>query len=302
MITRYRGREVSEADVAFIRQLIANHPEANRRQLSLLLCEAWRWTQPNGVLRDMVARGLLLTLARAGQIELPKSLKPYWRITRRTIAPAPLLVWPKIEMALSELRPLEFRQVRRGPDEELFATLVQTHHYLGYTRPVGEHLKYIVYARGAPVACAAWSSAPRHIGCRDRFIGWNQAVRREHIHLIAYNTRYLILPWVRVPHLASHLLSRMARIVPSDWQALYQHPIHLLETFVDPERHKGTCYRAANWMCVGLTTGRGKNDQTMRANRSLKEIWVYPIHRRFRELLGVTHQVNQVEQPSVPSA
>jgi len=288
MITRYRGREVTESDVTFIRQLIADHPQASRRRLSLLLCEAWRWTQPNGIPRDMVARGLLLTLARAGHIELPQSrMGPNWRIRRPAITPAPLLTWPKMEAPLSELRPLEFRQVRRGPDEGLFATLIQTHHYLGYVRPVGEHLKYLVYARGVPIACVAWSSAPRHIGCRDRFIGWDQAVRRAHIHLIAYNTRYLILPWVRVPHLASHLLSRMARIVPSDWQALYNHPIHLLETFVDPERHKGTCYRAANWTCVGLTTGRGKADQTKRANRSLKEIWVYPLRHDFRKQLGV---------------
>ncbi|MEW6743140.1 MAG: DUF4338 domain-containing protein [Planctomycetota bacterium] len=287
MILKYRGRTITAEDVDFIRGLIAKHPGLSRRRLSAELCRAWNWVQANGVLRDMVARGLMLALERAGHITLPPrrqfSLNPLAH--RRPPEKAPLLCWEPIEVPLQALRPLEWRQVRRGPDEGLFATFIETHHYLGYTQPVGEHLKYLIFARGTPVACLGWSSAPRHIGCRDRFIGWRAEVRRQNLHLLAYNTRFLILPWVKVPHLASHLLGAMARRLSRDWELLYNHPVYLLETFVDPERHRGTCYRAAGWICVGRTTGRGKNDQTNKPNRSLKDIWVYALARDFREKL-----------------
>jgi hypothetical protein len=177
--------------------------------------------------------------------------------------------------------------VRRTADEPLFNSLIETHHYLGYVQPVGEHLKYLIYAQGRPIACMAWSSAPRHLGPRDRFIGWSAESRRKNIRFIAYNTRFLILPWVRVRHLASHILARMARVVPVDWQRMYNHPIYFLETFVDPERFRGTCYRAANWVYLGRTTGRGKDDQTNRPNRPKKEILGYPLLSRFRELLTI---------------
>lgn len=150
---------------------------------------------------------------------------------------------------------------------------------------MGEHLKYLVKARGQAIACLAWASAPGHLGARDRFIGWDAQNRRSHLRLIAYNTRFLILPWVRVPHLASHVLGRMAKQVPADWQRMYGHPIHLLETFIDRERFSGACYRAANWIVVGETTGRGKDSTSKQANRSIKQVLVLPLHRRFRELL-----------------
>jgi hypothetical protein len=186
---------------------------------------------------------------------------------------------------LTELGALEIRLVRRTEAEALFAALLQAHHYLGYSRPVGAHLKYLVYAQDRPVACLAWSSAPRHLGPRDRFIGWSPEVRRRHLHLIAYNTRFLILPWARVPHLASHLLGRMARQLSADWQAVYQHPIYLLETFIDPARFAGTCYRAANWILLGQTTGRGHNARTSRCDQPRKELWVYPLGPDFRSQL-----------------
>ena len=163
---------------------------------------------------------------------------------------------------------------------------MEHHHYLGYEQPVGEHLKYLAWAQGRPVACLAWSSAPRHLGARDRFIGWNKQARKQNIHLIAYNTRFLILPWIKVPHLASHILGQMARMLPADWQRMYAHPIHLVETFVDPTRFQGTCYRAANWILVGNTTGRGKDDQTNRQNRTIKQVLALPLTRQFRRLLG----------------
>ena len=164
--------------------------------------------------------------------------------------------------SLSAIRPLEFRQVRRTWEEPLFNSLLDRYHYLGYTQPVGEHLKYLVYALGRPIACLAWSSAPRHLGPRDRFIGWSAEARRKNIRFLAYNTRFLILPFVQVEHLASHILGRMARLLPEDWERIYGHPVHYLETFVDPERFRGTCYRAANWNVLGLHDGTGQGRLT----------------------------------------
>jgi hypothetical protein len=143
-----------------------------------------------------------------------------------------------------------------------------------------------VYSKDRPVACLAWCSAPRHLGLRDRFIGWAPEVRRQNIRLIAYNTRFLILPWVRVPCLASHILGRMAKLLPKDWEAVYGHPVHFLETFVDPARNRGTCYFAANWIRLGRTTGRGNNAPTRKPRVPIKEILALPLSRRFRKLLG----------------
>jgi Domain of unknown function (DUF4338) len=284
---RYRGRVVTAADVTSIRHLIAENPGASRRRLSEKLCEAWQWKQANGALRDMVCRGLLLMLHRAGEIELPpirfQTLNPF--VQRAT--PAPMLIdMTPIAGALKELQPIELQQVRRTDDEPLFNSLMEQHHYLKYEQPVGEHAKYLAWAQGRPIACLAWSSAPRHLGSRDRYIGWNAEARRRNIRFIAYNTRFLILPWVRVPHLASHLLGRMAAVLSDDWQRMYCHPIYFAETFIDPGRFRGTCYRAANWQLLGVTTGRGKNDQTNKPNRPIKEILGLPLTPRFREYLS----------------
>jgi hypothetical protein len=188
--------------------------------------------------------------------------------------------------SLRELGPVRFAQVRGGSQERLFNGLIEMHHYLGYVHPVGEHLKYLVYAAERPVACFAWSSAARHLGPRDRFIGWSADARRQNIRYLAYNSRYLIMPWVTVPHLASHLLSTMARMLSDDWQSVYGHPVYYLETFVHSERYRGTCYRAANWVHLGQTTGRGKDDQTHVANRPLKDVLGYALVKDFRQRLS----------------
>jgi len=271
--------------------LIAQHPGATRRRLSLLLCEAWEWKQANGAPRDMVCRGLLLGLDRAGHIALPPARQRGFNPAARCQAQS----WPAVVVELdtsplvvplSTLRPLEFRPVRRTPEEPLFNALIEQYHPLRYIQPVGEHLKYLVYAAGRPLACLAWSSAPRHLGARDRFIGWSVEARRRNLRFLAYNPRFLVLPWVQVKHLASHVLGQMARRLAGDWERLYGHPIYFLETFVDPERHRGTCYRAANWVVLGRTTGRGKNCPNKRPNRSIKEVLGYPLTPRFRELLA----------------
>ena len=283
----YRGREVTDGDVAEIRDLIARHPEKSRRALSKELCLLWDWRQENGALRDMVCRGLMLALHRAGRIELPpaRSRPPNPFVTRKRRPPVVVDETP-VRCRLKDLGALTFRQVRRTGLEPVFEGLIEEHHYLGYTQPVGEHLKYMVFAGDRPVACFALSSAPRHLGPRDRYIGWSQEARKRNIRFLAYNTRFLVLPWVTVKHLASHLLGRMARRVSWDWQALYGHPIHYLESFITPSRHAGICYKAANWRFLGLTTGRGKAAPTKRPNRPKKEVLGLPLTKRFREILG----------------
>src|ERR1700683_4475604 len=240
---RYRSRDITSEEILFIRKLIRDHPELSRWKLSRLLCEAWQWKQANGALRDMVCRGLLLALDRAGEIQLP----PVRRRVRNRLAererPEPVIPDKRLVCGpLGSLTPLEFVQVRRTPEEPLFNSLMEQYHYLGYEQPVGEHLKYLVKAGGQAIACLAWSSAPRHLKLRDRCIGWSDEARQRNVHLLAYNTRFLILPWVRVDHLGSHILGGMAKRVPQDWQRFYAHPIYWLETFVDTSRFRGTCY------------------------------------------------------------
>jgi hypothetical protein len=283
---RYRSRDITSEEILFIRKLIRDHPELSRWKLSRQLCEAWPWKQANGALRDMLCRGLLLMLDRAGEIELP----PVRRRVRNRLAererPEPVI--PNnlpVSGPLHGITPLEFVQVRRTAEERLFNSLLEQYHYLGYEQPVGEHLKYLVKAGGQVIACLAWQSAPRHLKLRDRYIGWSEEARQRNVHLLAYNTRFLILPWVRVDHLASHILGCMAKRVPNDWQRLYAHPIYWLETFVDTSRFRGTCYRAANWQAIGTTAGRGHRAPTMEQTRPVKQMLGLPLNAKFRELL-----------------
>ncbi len=250
-------------------------------------CEAWNWRQPNGALKDAICRSLLLRLHREGHIQLPP---PRTRHTNRAEwhrrAPAVAIDTRPLQATLAELQPLSFHLARRTSQEPLFNALLHEHHELGYTRPVGEQLKYLVYGGERVVAALAWSSAAHGLGCRDRFIGWSAEARRANRHLLAYNSRFLIPPWIRVPHLASHVLGRVARRISGDWERIYHHPIYFLETFVDPSRHRGSCYRAANWIVLGQTFGRGHRCPTDQPNRPVKLALGYPLVKRFRELLG----------------
>jgi hypothetical protein len=283
---KYQGRVATTQDIEFIKKLIAKNPNDSRRTLSKKLCRAWNWVQPNGALRDMVCRGFLLCLESAGYIKLPpRKFTPNNPLANRKKPPKADIDQRPIFTTLSKIQPLEIRQVRNTPYEKLFNSLIAQEHYLGYCHPVGEHLKYIVFTEERPIACLAWSSSPRHIGCRDKFIGWSADIRKKKLHLIVYNSRYLILPWIKVSYLASHLLSRIAKVLQVDWESVYNHPIYFLETFVDTERFKGTCYRAANWIYLGKTTGRGKNDQTNKPNRSIKAVYGYPLSKDFRKVL-----------------
>jgi hypothetical protein len=284
---RYRGQEIGREQIVFLREFIRTHPTSSRWKLSRQICEALGWKQANGALRDMVCRGLLLMLERAGEIQLP-AVRRHIRGQCRTGRPRPetvLIDNTPLAMPLKALGTMEIQPVRRTADEPLFNSLMEHYHYLAYEQPVGEHLKYLAWAQGRPIACLAWSSAPRHLGSRDRYIGWSAEARKRNIRFIAYNTRFLILPWVRVPHLASHILGKVTRALSDDWERMYGHPVYFAETFIDPGRFRGTCYRAANWQLLGLTTGRGKNDQTNKPNRPIKEILGLPLTPRFREYL-----------------
>ena len=280
------------AECGVIRRLICfsqQELQISRRKLSAELCRAWNWVQPNGVLKDMVCRGLMLQLHRQGQIELPakrqESPNPLAK-RRKPILDEDAVDKSPLEGRLSDIQPIEFRQVqRKGWDVQLFNGLIERYHYLGYAHPVGEQMKYLVFGDSRPVACFMFSSAPRHLGPRDRYIGWSAELRRRNVHMLAYNSRYLIFPWVRVRYLASHLLSRVVKILSTDWERLYHHPVYFIETFVNAPRYKGTCYRAANWVYMGKTTGRGKDDQTNKPNRPLKEVLGYPLVKNFREKL-----------------
>ena len=286
---KYRGRVATTEDIELINTLMAASPGDSRFKLSLKFCKEVGWVQPNGRLKDMVARGYMLALHRAGHITLPpKRMDPVNPLVRRKKPPEVKTDRTSINTKLKKIMPLKFLQVRRSSKEKLFNSLIEEHHYLGYTQPVGEHLKYIVYKEDRPLACLAYCSAPRHIGPRDAFIGWDQKTRKKNISLICYNMRFLILPWVKVPYLASHILSRAAKILPGEWNKIYNHPVHYIETFVDRQKFVGTCYKAANWIYLGDTKGLGKDSQTKIPNRSIKAIYGYPLVKNFRRLLGVS--------------
>jgi Domain of unknown function (DUF4338) len=235
----------------------------------------------------MVCRGLMLHLHRAGLIELPLVRRqPANPLAKRRKPAAVEVDTSPLQGRLAEIQPLEFRSVRRTPEERLFNSLLEQYHYLNYKQPVGENLKFLVYGGARPIACFAWSSSAHYLGCRDRFLGWSDEARRKNIHLLAYNPRFLLLPWVRIRFLASHLLARMTGLLSAEWERVYGHRIYFVETFIDPERFRGTCYRAANWIVLGRTTGRGKNAWSKRPNRPIKEVLGYPLTPHFRELLA----------------
>jgi len=287
IIATYRGRNVTESDIAVINKITAAHPEGSRRFISQEVCRAWEWRQANGTLKDMVCRSLLLLLQSEGFIKLPppKCKLPNPLANRRKPVKIEVDTTPT-QCPINELVPIHLTQVRRTRLEKLFNSLISEHHYLGYTQPVGEHLKYIAFSNDRPIACLAWSSAPWYIGARDRFIGWSPEIRQKNLYLIINNTRFLVLPWVEVPHLASHLLALNRRRLTEDWGLVYNHPVYFLETFVDTERFQGTCYKADNWIYVGKTTGRGKLSKSTKPTLSKKAVYVYPLTKDFRDRLN----------------
>lgn len=284
-----QGRNLSESDLVGVRSLIEKHPAWSRRRISVELAEVWNWRTGTGRLKDMAARSLLLKLEQRGLLVLPlRRRRASRRLPLATVEFGSELASPAaIAEALADIQPLRLELVIAGSaDHALFSRYLARHHYLGFRGSVGENIAYLVRDRhGRDLACmlfgaAAWKTKPR-----DGWIGWDDATRACRLPLLANNSRFLILPWVRVPHLASHLLGRITRRLAADWQARYGHPVHLLETFVERRRFKGTCYRAANWTCVGQTQGRTRQDRVRDISVPVKDIYLYALTPRFREEL-----------------
>jgi hypothetical protein len=282
-----QGREVSSKDIEFIQEKIKARPCWGRTRLSRELAVLWNWRAANGQLKDMACRTFLLKLERRGYLTLPPPLYSYTKTRKRL--PCPYVPHKSTPIAgkLKCLLPLRIEVVKEKDLLALFKCLLSSYHYLGFTGTVGENLKYLVFdEKDNPLACllfgsAAWKTLPR-----DNFIGWDAETRKANLHLLTNNMRFLILPWVKVPHLASHTLGRVARRISSDWIERYQHPIYLLETFVEKDRFRGTSYQAANWIYVGESKGRSRQDRSHTLKVPIKDIYLLPLVKRFRNALG----------------
>jgi hypothetical protein len=271
-----QGREIRPEDVALIRDWLQAHPDSNRTRLSRSLCEAWNWCNSAGRFKDMAARSLLLKLEARGQIQLPPRVTASVNALRNRQALCLEHDQQAVEGPLTNLRPVWLQPVAECSGQaRLFKFLLQRYHYLGLRNCVGENLKYLAQDRhGRVLACLLFGSAAWKAAARDRWIGWSAEQRARHLSLVTNNTRFLILPWVRVPHLASHLLGQVAARLAADWQHKYGHPIYLLESFVEQPRFAGTCYRAAGWVEAGLTTGRTRNDDGRKPRVPVKAIYL----------------------------
>jgi hypothetical protein len=286
-----QGRPIGEAQLAHVRAILSEHSDWSRRKVSQHLATIWDWRNPAGQLKDMAARTLLLKLEQRGWIALPVRRRlPNNRMGRKSIAPpTPPPEASRVHLALANLLPLTLNEISRQKLREqrtLFESLLQHHHYLGHRGSVGENLQYLVSDRqGHPLACVLFGAAAWQCKARDQHIGWEAPTRQCHLGYVANNTRFLILPWARVSHLASHVLGRIAQQLSEDWRRKYGHPIYLLETFVDTSRFKGTCYRAANWRQVGLTTGRTRQNKSHESQAPPKAVWLYPLAPDYRQAL-----------------
>ena len=269
-----------------IRQAIGDNPGWGRRRISIYLCELWGWRMPNGQVKDISCRDMLRALDKAGKIELPAPAQAPGPQSRRKAAHKEHDE-RAVECSLAELRPLRIEIAERGEMLADFKSFIEQYHYLGYDRTVGENMKYIVHSKGgAPLACLLFGSAAWKCRDRDAFIGWGQEQRASGLMMMTNNTRFLVMPFVRVPHLASHILALVSRRISGDWQAKYGHGLAALETFVETGRFRGTCYRAANWICVGRTAGRGRNDRLHEQALPEKDIYLLPLTRRWRQTLS----------------
>ena len=286
-----QGREISPAELHGLRQWVEENPHWSRWRLSRELATRWDWRNGAGVLKDMAARTLLVKLAQRGLLALPERRQvPTNRMRCRT-APAPELPEPgqPISGALDQLGPLGLQEVSAEPAARAWVkAALARFHYLGFGGAVGENLQYVVRdAQSRPLACLVFGAAAWKCQDRDRFIGWTAEQRQKHLALVANNTRFLILPWAKVPDLGSWILGQVAGRIAGDWQAKYGHPVVVLETFVEQQRFRGTVYRAANWESVGVTAGRSRQDRHTCLQVPRKEIYLYPLRRSFREALRV---------------
>lgn len=285
ILFRYRGRDLSEGDIASIGATIAAQCERGRSHIARVLCERWEWRQPNGGYKEFAARDLLLRLEEAGLIVLPPPQRVKNNGGRKTYDQIPLYNPRPLTGRACDLPSPRIVEAREA-DSYLWDYLLHHYHYLGRPKLVGEHLKQLVFIEEQVVGCLGWASAAWKIAPRDRFVGWTQAVKRERLHLVANNVRFLIVPWVRLEHLASKVLALSVRGLSDSWEARYGHALYLAETFVDLSRFAATCYRAANWYCVGQTQGHAKRGNAYHRHGVRKGIYLYPLHRHWRAALN----------------
>jgi hypothetical protein len=282
-----QGLQLSQSDIEEISELISRYPNYSRYKLSRQLCEEWNWRSENGQLKDMASRSLLNKLEIKGYIKLPPKREKHPNLKRMKDKSNRISLLPRLSQVekLEEALPLEIEMLKsRSYSMELFSTLLARNHYLGYKGSVGEHIGYLVWDRnGDPLSCVLFGAAAWKVSSRDKYIGWQEEERRANLKKIVNNHRFLLLR--RVPNLASYILSRICRRIGEDFINKYGHKIVLLETFVEKERFIGTCYQASNWENVGETIGRSRNDRHNKLKVPIKQIYVYPLEKRFREEL-----------------
>ena len=283
-----QGRLIQQSDLCWLRNVVQGHPDWSRHKITKHICSQWGWHTHSGQLKTFAARSMIDKLEQQGLLDLPPIRISYRRKPRPPFPKgftAPDL--KPIEKPLKSLTPLSIHiPAQNSYEDNCVGYYLNRHHYLGFNRTVGENIKYLVRDRFVQdIACllfgsAAWKTAPR-----DSFIGWNRETREENINFITNNTRFLILPKVHIPHLGSHILGSIMRRIKQDWITKYAHPIHLVETFVECNLFKGTCYRAANWQCVGQTKGRSRQDGRTALSVPIKDILLYPLTKNFRQAL-----------------
>ena len=286
-IITVQGRQLKFDDIENIKSLLVDNPSWNRTRLSIELCESWNWRRGGGQVKDMACRTMLLKLERNGLLKLPKPQHDGHNRSRGSKVPDILHSTTLIDNGLPSLQPVRLLEVRgRGYDDDLFNYFLHNYHYLGFKTTVGEYMKYLVLDRSErPLGCVLFGAAAWKAKARDEHIGWSVPEREKNLNFLTNNTRFLVLPWVRVPHLASCILGHALRRLNNDWGERYGHPVHLVETFVDRDRFLGTCYRAANWRKVGETAGRSRQDRHHKMRVPVKDIYVYPLRKNFREAL-----------------
>lgn len=282
IITSARPK-ITEREIKYIRQVIDANPTWHRTKISYELCNRWGWYTSNGRPKDISCRDLLRELEKKGKITLPKPL-------RKSGSPDKIKhlehTRTPVQCPLGNILPLCVKVVASPEESRVFKSFLAQYHYLGFNRTVGENIKYLIYSSaGTELSCVLFGSSAFSCAPRDSFIGWDAKVRRKNLIYTTNNMRYLILPWVRVEHLASHILSIVLKRIKDDWEAKYGHPLYLLETFVERGRFAGTCYKASNWTRVGETRGRSRNDRSHNMEVPVKDIYLYPLVKRFREVL-----------------
>lgn len=271
ILFRYRGRDLTAQELANIRTTITTHYERGRTYIGVKLCEQWQWRQANGEYKAFAARDLLRRLEQAGLIELPAPQRVKVNYARGRYEQIPLFVQTPLEATLAD-HPAPVLQEAHGAQGYLWDYLLAQYHYLGRAPLVGEHLKQLIFIGEQVVGCLGWASAAWKIAARDRHIGWSLAQKRARLHLLANNVRFVLLPWVRIPHLASKVLALSVRGLSQSWQRRYGHGLELAETFVDSARFAATCYRAANWVRVGQTQGHAKRGNIYERHGLIKDI------------------------------